>query len=286
MLAPMLVRVATLFCLAPLLSHAAPPVDDATLSAFLGERLAEFHSRRIERLQSLELTTVLERKNPYLFRAKNPSDAGAFMADLLDAHLSSQEEGLFGTLLEQTAIFVCERARGGRKSAVEGIDLEFEVADTKTKYLVAVKSGPNWGNSSQIARMRDQFLQARRILGTNAPGGTRIVAVNGCCYGRTANEDKGDYLKLCGQAFWELVSGEPDFHTRLMDLLDREAGRQEKDFAREYETTLARLTAEFTKEFCDDKGRILWDKLVRHNSDTPENARSNENAITPEIPQD
>ncbi len=246
----------------------APAVEDAALSAFVGERLAEFHTRRLERLETLELKSVLERKNPYLFRAKNPADASAFMADLLDAHLSSQEEGLFGTLLEQVAIFVCEKARGGRKSAVEGIDLEFEDAASSTKYLVSIKSGPNWGNSSQIKKMRDHFLQARRILGTNTRKGTKIVAVNGCCYGRTLNEDKGDYVKLCGQAFWELVSGDAEFHTRLMEALGREAERRKEEFAGLYDTTLARLTTEFSEGFCDDKGRILWDKLTRYNSDT------------------
>jgi len=32
-----------------------------------------------------------------------------------------------------------------------------------------------------------------------------IVAVNGCCYGRDNRPDKGDYLKYCGQRFWEFI---------------------------------------------------------------------------------
>ena len=45
---------------------------------------------------------------------------------LLDAHLSSQEETIFGDFLEGLAIFINAIVYGGRKSAAEGIDLEFD----------------------------------------------------------------------------------------------------------------------------------------------------------------
>lgn len=47
------------------------------------------------------------------------------------------------------------------KSAAEGVDLEFN-KDGK-KYLVSIKSGPNWGNSSQIKKMIDNFNKAKNI---------------------------------------------------------------------------------------------------------------------------
>ena len=256
-------RLCLLLLAAATTTHAASDLDD-----FVTAGLVEFHQRRIERLQTLELETVLERKNPFLFRAKNPASARDFVAGLLDAHLSSQEEGLVGAFLEQTAIHVCEQRRGGRKSAVEGIDLEFEDAAKKTKYIVSIKSGPNWGNSSQIAKMRDHFRQARRILQTNATVGAKLVAVNGCCYGKTSAEDKGDYLKLCGQSFWELVSGDADFYLTLMDAVGRAADRQKTGFAAEYEKTLERFARQFGEGFCDENGTILWDKLLRYNSES------------------
>jgi dihydrofolate synthase/folylpolyglutamate synthase len=52
--------------------------------------------------------------------------------------------------------------------------------------------------------MRQNFSQAKRILGTNTSA-RNIVGVNGCCYGQDNSEDKGDYLKKCGQRFWEFV---------------------------------------------------------------------------------
>lgn len=111
---------------------------------------------------------------------------------------TSQEEGMFGGFLEGLAIYVCQEVYGGRKSAAAGIDLEFE--KDGTYYIVAIKSGPNWGNSQQIARMRDNFNTAKKTLRTNAQRRS-IEAANGCCYGRTIRADRGDYIKLCGQAF-------------------------------------------------------------------------------------
>ena len=46
--------------------------------------------------------------------------------------------------------------------------------------------------------------QHRRLL-------PKFVAINGCCYGTTATEDRGDYLKLCGKNFWTLISGDEEF---------------------------------------------------------------------------
>ncbi|NIA30598.1 MAG: cytosolic protein, partial [Actinobacteria bacterium] len=116
----------------------------------------------------------------------------------LDAHLSSQEETIFGGFLELLAIFVNYQVYSGRKSAAEGIDLEFD-KDGVT-FIVSIKSGPNWGNSRQIAKMKDDFKKAQKILRTSNSK-LHIVAVNGCCYGRDNNPDKGDYYKYCGQRF-------------------------------------------------------------------------------------
>ena len=156
---------------------------------FIEPSIQGFHQKRLENLQSLKLTKILRRKNPYLFKAKNLNAAHDLVKSLLDAHLSSQEEAIFGGLLEQLAIFACNRVYGGRKSAAAGIDLEFEKEGTI--YLISIKSGPNWANSRQIAKLKDDFIKTRRILGTNTVS-PKVVAVNGCCYGTDNKPDKGD----------------------------------------------------------------------------------------------
>ena len=50
----------------------------------------------------------------------------------------------------------------GQKSSAEGIDLELEKENRK--YIVSIKSGPNWGNSGQILQMRTNFRKAKEFL--------------------------------------------------------------------------------------------------------------------------
>ncbi|BCX02163.1 MAG: hypothetical protein KatS3mg053_0101 [Candidatus Roseilinea sp.] len=158
-----------------------PPITEEQLAAYIDPNIRKFHQAREERLSRLTLQNILLRKNPYLYRAKDIQTAEPFVRNILDAYLSSQEEGMFGSFLEGLAVYVCQIVYGGRKSAATGIDLEFERDDVY--YIVAIKSGPNWGNSQQIARMLDNFKKAKTILRTNAP--RRVIeAVNGCCYGR------------------------------------------------------------------------------------------------------
>lgn len=229
---------------------------------FVEDNIGEFHERRAGSLQSLKLTQVLKRKNPYLFKAKNINDAHDLVKLILDAHLSSQEETIFGEFLERLAIFVCGKVFGGRKSSAEGIDLEFTQGNVT--YIVAVKSGPNWGNSSQIKRMVDNFKQAKRILRTSN-NKANIQAVNGCCYGRENQPDKVDYLKLCGQEFWEFISGNDSLFVDIVEPLGYRAKERNEEFFAEYSRILNLFTQEFMVDFCV-AGRIDWDKLVRFNS--------------------
>ncbi|GAB4465030.1 MAG: PmeII family type II restriction endonuclease [Anaerolineales bacterium] len=238
------------------------PLNPNDVIQFVEKNIGEFHERRAASLKSLKLSQVLKRKNPYLFKAKDINDAHDLVKLLLDAHLSSQEETIFGEFLEKLAIFVCETVFGGRKSSAEGIDLEF-VRDGVI-YIVSIKSGPNWGNSSQIKRMVDNFKQAKRILRTGN-NTANIQAVNGCCYGQQSIPDKGDYLKLCGQEFWEFISGDDRLFVDIVEPLGHQAKERNEAFLNEYARIVNVFTREFMDEFCID-GVIDWDKLVRFNS--------------------
>ena len=147
--------------------------------------IGPFYEYRLKKLNELRLQDVLTRKNPYLFKAKNITIAYDYINDILQAFLSSQEETKFGKYLEELAIFACSKVYGGFKSSAKGIDLEFE-RDSK-RYIVTIKSGPYWGNSSQISQMRTDFKNAKKVLGANSSI-TNIIAVNGCCYGKD-NQD-------------------------------------------------------------------------------------------------
>ncbi|CCD29903.1 conserved cytoplasmic hypothetical protein [Candidatus Glomeribacter gigasporarum BEG34] len=233
------------------------------LCEFVERNIPDFHCRRLESLKRLKLKDILRRKNPYLFRAKNTFTAEELVRSILDAYLSSQEETLFGAFLERVAIFICQCCFNGKKSAAEGIDLEFMRDDVL--YIVSIMSGPNWGNSSQLKKLQDNFRKAKKILGANTMGRS-IVAVNGCCYGRDNKEDKGDYLKLCGENFWSFISGEASLYLDIIEPLGHTAKECNENFHREFVKVVNQFTREFLEEFCLITGEIDWERLVRFNS--------------------
>ena len=234
-------------------------ITDEQIAAWLQTRIGEFHANRLNSLNNLRLNRLLRRKNPYLFRSKNLVAVSDLIKSLLDAHLSSQEETLFGDLLEGLAIYVAESVHGGWKSSAAGIDLEF-VKDG-ARYIVSIKSGPNWGNSAQVARMKDNFNTAARIIRQGNPA-VGVIAVNGCCYGRDAKPDKGGYFKYCGQEFWDLISGESDFYIRIIQPLAHNAKRRNDAFAADYGAVVNRLSRKFANDFCHENGAIDWSRLV------------------------
>ena len=111
------------------------------ITDFVKQNIVDFHRVRTDNINKLNLRTLLTNKNPYLFRAKNLNLASDLIDALLQARLSSSEEGSFGHFLEELAIFVAKICGGGDKSGVTGIDLELTRNDTR--YLIAVKSGRN-----------------------------------------------------------------------------------------------------------------------------------------------
>ena len=225
----------------------------------------QFHQRRLESLNSLRLDDILKRKNPYLFKAKDLINAEDLVKSLVDAHLSSQEETVFGAFFEQLAIFCSAHSVGGRKSGIAGIDLEFEREGVL--HLVTIKSGPNWHNASQLAKLRVDFQKARRTLNTS--GARREVrCINGCCYGRI-NKDYGDCEKICGEAFWTLTSGEPNLFVDIVEPLGFQAKRHNDSFERQYGQVRTKFTAQFIEKYCDENFAIDWDRVVRFNSGVP-----------------
>ena len=229
---------------------------------YIKENISSFHEAREEGLKDLKLSNIILKKNPYLFKAKNILTAEKFVRSLVDAFLSSQEETMFGGFLERLAIFVCNKVYGGKKSSAEGLDLEFEKQNVL--YVVTVKSGTNWGNASQIAKMKENFRKAKQRLRTNAKK-LPVEAINGCCYGRVTKTDKGEYHKIAGQNFWEFISDNSDLYTEIIEPLAHKAKERNQKYELEYAKQINIFTQQFAKEFCID-GNINWNKIVQYNS--------------------
>lgn len=237
------------------------------VNTYVEKNIGAFHQKRIEKVESLKLKDVLKKKNPYLFRAKNVLIANDLIQGIAEAYLSSSEEGIFGDWLENLAIYVNEKSFNGRKSGIPGVDLEFDKDDIR--YIVSIKSGPNWGNDSQIKKMVDNFNSARKVLRTSGSN-INVIAVNGCCYGKSSinheYKKKGDYYKYCGQAFWEFISRDHNLYKEIIIPLGHKAKEKNDEFLISYSQMVNKFTLEFSEEFCDPAGAIAWDKLIEFNS--------------------
>jgi hypothetical protein len=237
-------------------------LDLDELRAYVNDNVVAFHRSKIQSLEELQLHKLLT-KNPYLFKAKNINKAGDLIESLLDAFLSSSEEKFFGDFLEGLALFVVQHTCNGHKSTAPGIDLEF--FNNGVHYVVSIKSGPNWGNSSQQNRLEQNFKDAVARV-RQAKRAANVQPVLGICYGKTKTNYLRGYMKVVGQNFWYLISEDKGLYTDIIEPIGYRAKEHNEAFDREKGNVVNRFTQAFVVEFCEPFGAIDWVKLVEFNS--------------------
>lgn len=251
---------------------------------YVENNIGSFHEKRLATVKNKKLDDVLKRKNPYLFRAKNQTVI-QLVYGIMDAFLSSQEETLFGDFLEGVAVFVACREFDAYKPSpdeIRGVDLVLH--KESKRYIVEIKSGPNWGNSSQVQRMLSHFKEAAEILGTQYPN-QEIVAVNGCMYGKDRSPLKTgklkatgkpdeiiQYWKLCGQDFWYFISDNKDLYTGIIQPLGYRSKQRNGEFLEAYDNFINNLVYEFLSKYRNQDGSVAWERLTKFvsESDSPE----------------
>lgn len=239
------------------------PLNLKSVNEYVNENIVDFHQRKLKSLSDLKLEKLLT-KNPYLFRAKNLTTASELIDDLLSAFLSSSEEKLFGDFLEGLAMFVAEQTSGGHKSTAQGVDLEF--INNNTHYVVSIKSGPSWGNSSQQDKLEQDLKTAIARL-KQSKHSLNAQPVLGICYGKTKTTYLRGYMKIVGQNFWYLISENPNLYTDIVGPIGYEAKKHNDDFFSRRNGIANMLTNQFFNEYCDPKtGLIDWVKLIQFNS--------------------
>jgi len=72
-------------------------------------------------------------------------------------------------------------------------------------------------------------------------------------------------LKLCGQEFWEFISGNTDLYIQIIEPLGHKAKEKNEEFLEAYSKLINNFTFEFGKEFCTN-GKINWEAIVKFNS--------------------
>jgi len=231
------------------------------LKILITDCLLDFYSRRVDKLDKLQLKQILSRKNPYLFKAVGKQSATELVEGILGAYLSSSEETIFGDAFFEP---VAKAVSGGVVSPSEGVDVAVETAD---RYLaISVKSGPNPYNASQ-KRKQDLDFKSLRARVTKLK--KQFDAMLGHCYGRTRSEPSSAkiYRDRSGQEFWEELTGDARFYVKLIKYMEDEIINKHKD---EYQTAwdkaVNRYVGEFVSESCYKDGGINWEKLVEFNS--------------------
>ena len=238
-------------------------LDVKDLEKYVNENIVDFHQKRLAVVSRMTLNELLK-KNPYLFKAKNIITASGLIESTMSAFLSSSEEKIFGDFLEDLAIHIAGKTCNGRKSASQGIDLELE--NNGTIYVISIKSGPNWGNSSQHKKLAQDFKDAVIRL-RQSKTIKNVQPTLGVCYGkaRTVYSRQG-YLKVVGQNFWTLISSDKSLYTEITGTIGYRAKEHNDKYGGERARISNLLTKQFVEQFCKITGEINWEKIVIANS--------------------
>lgn len=236
-------------------------LDLKEIQSYVNDNIGTFHQRRAKVLEVLELNRLIK-KNTYLFKAKNITTANDLISGLLEAFLSSSEEEIFGDFLEGLAVFIAQETYNGHKSAAQGIDVEFN--KDKIHYVISIKSSTGWGNSSQQNKLKNDLkIAVARIKQLHKD--TNVQPVLGICYGNTKTSFLRGYMKVVGQNFWFLISGNKELYKEIIEPIGYEAKKHNDDFNLEKSKIINNFTKAFLDEFCKSSGEIDWKKLVEFN---------------------
>lgn len=247
-------------------------IEGKKLEAKVAELLGNFYDRRRGKLADLKMVSILKRKNPYLYRARGVSSAAEIIREILEAFITSSDEGIFGNVffepLAKWAAQVAAEGTAGKVvtvGAAEGVDVTIEEAVCYT--AIAVKSGTNIFNSQSRKRQLQDFEALRKRL---QKLDKRFDAVIGYGYGRKQKRASSSsvVLELAGQQFWQALTGEPDFYVRFLTLMRDLPQTHAPLFRQELGRAENRLVKEFLFHFSDNEGQIDWPKLAAFNSGT------------------
>jgi len=238
-------------------------IDPKELEKLIEQSLNDFYKSRLERLDDLKLKNVLQRKNPYLFKALYTEKAHELIEKILYAYISSSDETIFGDKFFEP---IAKIVSGGVVSPSEGVDVAVE---TKDRYIAyAVKSGPNPFNSSAKKRQNDEFSKLRNRLLKLRKQFDPVLAYSYGTKISMPNETK-IYREIAGQAFWEELTGNEDFYLKLIRLMGDIPKKHMEKYRPQFDAVTNRFTGEFVKDFCHQNGQIDWEKLVKFVSEKP-----------------
>jgi hypothetical protein len=229
--------------------------DVAGLTSEQAARLVEefevvFAKPFAARLLSLRLLTIVQNKNPYLYRASGIRTCENLVERVLNDFVSASVEGDFGKFFESVARVVS----GGVKPVGGGeVDLDIRVGDVARLY--AIKSGPKGFNSSSYDKAKRDLNSAERRLRQDRLRTEKKVAF---AYGRKHSSFADGIERLSSKQFWSEISGDEAFYEKLLRICGILAPLYTADMEAPYE----RLLAEAHDLFCVGD-EIDWDKILK-----------------------
>jgi Type II restriction endonuclease EcoO109I len=232
--------------------------DSKKLAKIVSEALDKFRQRRLDSFEKLDLKNLLQRKNPYLFRAIGVDNPRKLIGALLAAYLSSSDEGIFGDAFFET---VALRISGRKKSMTNSVDFELYAGQAVRAY--AVKSGPKAFNAGSRRDQVSAFDECRQRL-----PGLAFEPVVGYGYGRRLSPPtrKKRFREVSGQAFWEEISDDPDLYRRIFLPLAEKADQHRDAYREAHKRAIIKFVREFRQEFGTADGQTDWDKVLILNS--------------------
>ena len=166
--------------------------------------------------------------------------------------------------MEKLAVFVAGKTLNGIKSKKQGIDLEYETKEAH--HLINIKSGLSWGNADQWRALKNNFEVAMNEI-KSKDNQREVRCFIASCYGKAKTTTKKEIItQICGQNFWFMISGKPDFYTDIIKPIGHKAKEINEEFLEEKAKTINIFTKQFIIDFCNKNGQVDWGKLVRFNS--------------------
>jgi len=123
--------------------------------------------------------------------------------------------------------------------------------------------------SSQTARMNDEFQELyHRLRQHLVQLGKQFDPVLGCAYGKRVSPPttKRRYRIVSGKAFWEELTGDPEFYLKLVRLMQDYPEQQKQRYQQEWAKAVNRFTRDLLNEFADSNGALDWEKILRFNA--------------------
>lgn len=190
---------------------------------FFRERVAENHKANTEKLTSLAKFNINPFTHKYLANFAFGDSSAINMAKALvyPRVLGTSISTTFGTQLQ----YFCNEVLDSFASTTSGIDIEFiDAIDGRRKYC-QVKAGPQTINHDDVKTICDHFNAIKNLARTNGMTDFNPLfdCIVGVFYGTPSalsvhyKDIQKSYPVICGQEFWERLTGDAHFYDALIN---------------------------------------------------------------------